>query len=126
MIDKCFIVEDPALEAVAVEYIVARARAKQACRSDGVGERFDRFTSRMGDAHARLARMLGVLPGIFFSPAGQVSLLRIERITLDDGRRRCMVALPSDATCIARGLAPLPARPDSVALRARRDAHEHD
>lgn len=120
MIDKCFIVEDPELEAVAVEYIVARARARQAGRSEGVGERFDRFTSRMGDAYVRLARMLGVLPAIFFSAGGKVSLLRIERITLDDGERRCIVALPIDAPCIAHGLAPLVAQPDAVALRARR------
>lgn len=113
--DKCFIIQDPELDVVALEFLAAGAQATKSLELDGVGERFDRWTARMGDAYVRLARMLGVLPALFFSVDGSVRLMAIEQVRLASGESRRVITLPAEAAAGLAGLEPLAARSGSQA-----------
>lgn len=118
MADKCFIIEDPKLDAVAMEFLVAAAQAGRAAELEGFGTRFDHWTARMGHAYVRVARMLDVLPGFFFSGDGRLGLMTLEQVQLAGGQSRRVITLPAEAAPARVGLTPWP-----VPARTRSRAH---
>jgi hypothetical protein len=105
MNDQQFLIEDPELDAVALEFLAAQASAGQALEAEGAGDRFDRFTGRMADALVRLARLLGVGSGFFVSATGQVRVMGVEQASIDGVLRGRVVSLPAHARPALDGLA---------------------